>query len=398
MEIYARIFFLLLCFMTYGSSNAAGCTELPKLGNAEVSPGLLKTNYSSGDKLEYSCKHGYVSLRKISYICDGKKWIKLHEAECTLKRCEQPADIPNGQYSIVNGNNFVFGTTIKYTCKEGFQMTSRFDSRTCRLGGWDNHLPECEEATCLPDKIGDNIKVEGLPGYGDLFRFGHRLKFSCDEKLLILRGAKEIKCQSNGKWSSPFPKCEEVTCTKNATEDNIIVQRIPDQEGSIKYGHMLKFSCLHEGLFLKGKKNITCQANGEWSDPYPKCEVKIQCGRPPSMSHENADTKEMTRNEYNSGEKVEYVCFDKYIMEGDNNFTCVQGEWRGHFTCLKPCTVTVDEMDKRNIQLKKGGKEKIFAPHGDFITFVCQWFKYKKGNTPFRQMCQNGVMPLPECE
>ncbi|XP_051550301.1 complement factor H-like isoform X5 [Myxocyprinus asiaticus] len=272
MEIYARIFFLLLCFMTYGSSNAAGCTELPKLGNAEVSPGLLKTNYSSGDKLEYSCKHGYVSLRKISYICDGKKWIKLHEAECTLKRCEQPADIPNGQYSIVNGNNFVFGTTIKYTCKEGFQMTSRFDSRTCRLGGWDNHLPECEEATCLPDKIGDNIKVEGLPGYGDLFRFGHRLKFSCDEKLLILRGAKEIKCQSNGKWSSPFPKCEEVTCTKNATEDNIIVQRIPDQEGSIKYGHMLKFSCLHEGLFLKGKKNITCQANGEWSDPYPKCE------------------------------------------------------------------------------------------------------------------------------
>ncbi|XP_051978202.1 complement factor H-like isoform X1 [Xyrauchen texanus] len=398
MELYAIIFSLLLCFMTYESSNAAGCAEVPQLSNADVSPGLLKSNYSSGDKLEYNCKHGYFPLRKFVYICDGKKWIKLNKTECTIKRCELPTDIPNGQYSIVNGNSFVFGTTIKYTCNKGFQMQSRFVDRTCRLDGWDNRLPACEEVTCVPDNIENNIKVEGLPDYGDLIRFGHRLKFSCDdEKLLILRGAKEIMCQSNGKWSSPFPNCEEVTCPKNATEDNIIVQRIPDQEGSIKYGHMLKFSCLDEGLILKGKRTITCQANGEWSDPYPKCEVRIPCGKPPSMVHENADTKEMTRNKYNSGEKVEYVCFNKYVMEGDSFLTCVQGKWRGHFTCLKPCTVTVDDMDKRNIQLKKGGRNKIFAPHGDYISFVCQWFHYQKGNTSFRQMCRNGEMPLPEC-
>ncbi|XP_051549691.1 complement factor H-like isoform X5 [Myxocyprinus asiaticus] len=588
MELHARIFCLLLCFKTYGSSNAAGCAVLPKEENAEMSPGFLKGNYSAGDKLEYSCKLGYASLRKITYICDGNRWNKLRETECTLKRCELPADIPNGQYSIVNGNNFVLGTTIKYTCRDGFQISTRYDSRTCRIGGWDNQLPVCEETTCVPDHIGDNIKVEGLPDYGDLIKYGHRLKFSCDdEKQLILRGVKEVICQSNGEWSSPFPKCEEVTCIKNVTEDNIIMERIPDQEGSIKYGHMLKFSCKGQGLILKGKRNITCQANGEWSDPYPKCEevtcpeeelnnvqilvghpgitppyksgqilvfrctdvnmkmygqqtiecqsngkwdnpypqcgevtcpeeelnnvqilaghpgisppyksgqilvfrcmdlnikmygqqtiecqangkwnnpypqcgatcvpniprdifkveglpppgvlirpghiLKLSCARqglfipgnaeitcqsdgkwsplpicvershceePPSMNHENADTKVITRKEYNSGEKVEYVCFNKYVMEGDRHLTCVQGEWRGHFTCLKPCTVTVDEMDKKNIELMVGGREKTFSPHKDYITFVCQRHKRPKGYTSFRQMCQNGVMLLPEC-
>ncbi|XP_051980188.1 coagulation factor XIII B chain-like isoform X3 [Xyrauchen texanus] len=524
MELHARIFCLLLCFKTYGSSNAAGCVNLPKEENAEISPEFLKGNYSTGDKLEYSCKYGYVSLRKIIYMCDGNRWNKLRQTECTLKRCELPADIPNGQYRIVNGNNFVLGTTIQYTCRDGFQISNRFDSRTCRIGGWDNQLPVCEETICVPDHIGDNVKVDGLPDYGDLIQYGHRLKFSCDdEKQLIIRGVKEVICQSNGKWSNPFPKCEEITCIKNVTEDNIIMERIPDQEGSIKYGHMLKFSCQGQGLILKGKKNITCQSNGEWSDPYPKCEeatcdptvpnnmniveglpppgdlirpghslklscatqelilvgdakitcqpdgvwstfpkclatcvpnvprdifrverlpppgvlirsghsLKLSCARqgvfiqgnaeitcqsdgtwspfpkcvgrshcegPPSMSHKNADTKLMTKREYNSGEKVEYLCFNKYVMDGEPFLTCVQGEWRGHFSCLKPCTVTVDTLDKRNIELKVGGRDKIFSPHRDHMTFVCQRNKRPKGNTVFRQMCDDGVMLLPECE
>lgn len=50
--------------------------------------------------------------------------------------------------------------------------------------------------------------MEGLPDHSeDLIRSGHRLTFSCVDKGLIVRGQKEIICQSNGEWSSPIPTC-----------------------------------------------------------------------------------------------------------------------------------------------------------------------------------------------
>lgn len=49
------------------------------------------------------------------------------------------------------------------------------------------------------------MRVEGLPDYDELIKYGHRLTFSCVAQ--ILQGPKEITCLSNGQWSSPFPKC-----------------------------------------------------------------------------------------------------------------------------------------------------------------------------------------------
>lgn len=37
-----------------------------------------------------------------------------------VKPCELPEDTPNGYYQITSGEDFVFGTTIKYFCNEGY--------------------------------------------------------------------------------------------------------------------------------------------------------------------------------------------------------------------------------------------------------------------------------------
>ena len=61
-----------------------------------------------------------------------------------------------------------------------------------------------------------------------------------------------------------------------------------------------------------------------------------KCERPPQVDF--ADTTEMTKPEYNSGERVEYVCFNKYTLVQSRPYskymTCEQGEWRGHIKCL----------------------------------------------------------------
>ncbi len=66
--------------------------------------------------------------------------------------------------------------------------------------------------------------MEGLPYHPeDLIRYGHRLTFSCVGEL-ILRGPKEITCQSNGEWSSPFPKCvgKVTDCKQLSTSKSVL--------------------------------------------------------------------------------------------------------------------------------------------------------------------------------
>ncbi|XP_067252419.1 complement factor H like 4 isoform X2 [Chanodichthys erythropterus] len=461
MRSILAIFCVWICFGV-DASTPSGCSKIPEVENAEVSQSSRKSNYTDGDKLEYNCKTGYASLLKITFNCTKNKWTKLRDGKCSLKRCELPEDIPNGRYIIVSGRSFVFGTTIKYICKDDYQMMSRFDTRTCREGGWDNQLPVCEEVSCVPDNTEENVRVEGLPDNEGLIRYGHRLTFSCIDYGWILQGPNEITCLSNGQWSSPFPKCEGETCPLNTTVEDLKMERFPNIDGPVKPGHKLIFSCNREGLKLKGQKEITCQSNGEWNSPFPKCEevmcvanltvnmrsdvtkdghpvpevsvrpghtitllcvgrgVKLQgekkitclsdgqwgnpfpkclggkCGTPPRVN--SADTIEMTKNEYNSGERVEYTCFNKYILDQSHPYskylTCEDGEWRGNIKCLQPCSVSLEEMDERGIQLRWRGREKIFSPHGDRIEFSC---KKGKSSIGLIQTCNDGVMNLPLC-
>jgi len=64
----------------------------------------------------------------------------------------------------------------------------------------------------------------------------------------------------------------------------------------------------------------------------------------------------------------------------------------------EPCSVTVEEMDDRGIQLRYRGREKIFSPHEDRITFACLWGKRLIGSdSNLIQYCNDGVMNLPKC-
>uniref|UniRef100_A0A671PR32 Beta-2-glycoprotein 1 n=1 Tax=Sinocyclocheilus anshuiensis TaxID=1608454 RepID=A0A671PR32_9TELE len=176
------------------------------------------------------------------------------------------------------------------------------------------------------------------------------------------------------------------------------MDRFPDFECPVKSGYNLTFSCNGQGLILKGQREITCQSNGEWSSPFPKCEVSEKCGPPPDVN--DADTIEITKKEYNTGERVEYSCFIKYTLDLRPSFsrylTCVQGEWRGNIRCLKPCTVTVEEMERRGLEFAYVNLQNMFVPHDDHITFMCKRGKVL-GGVPLRPQCNDGVMTLPAC-
>uniref|UniRef100_A0A672R817 Beta-2-glycoprotein 1 n=1 Tax=Sinocyclocheilus grahami TaxID=75366 RepID=A0A672R817_SINGR len=163
--------------------------------------------------------------------------------------------------------------------------------------------------------------------------------------------------------------------------------------GDMKLGAKQNYYC--ESGYGKTAEEATCTRDG-WT-PNPLC-AGMKCGPPPHVN--NADTVEMTKKEYNTGERVEYMCFNKYTLDSHPAFskylTCQQGEWRGNIKCLMPCSVTVGDMDERGIELAFADQQKMFAPHDDHITFKCQRGKVSVGFA-LRQKCNDGVITLPVC-
>ncbi|XP_051764953.1 complement factor H-like isoform X4 [Ctenopharyngodon idella] len=268
-------------------------------------------------------------------------------------------------------------------------------------GKWDNPYPVCGGETCPLNTAVEDLIMERSPDIEGPVKPEHKLIFSCNREGLKLKGQREITCQSNGEWSSPFPKCEEVMCVANLTvnmRSDITADEHTGPEVSVRPGRTITLSCVGRGVKLQGHSKITCLSDGQWDDSFPKC-IEGKCGPPPKVNF--ADTTEITKKEYDSGEKVEYSCFNKYTLVQSHPYskylTCEHGEWRGNIKCLKPCSVTVEEMDERGIQLRWRGREKIFSPHGDRIIFSCKRGKHSTGSDLI-QTCNDGEMTLPLCE
>ncbi|XP_059425627.1 complement component receptor 1-like protein isoform X14 [Carassius carassius] len=373
MESSPAFLCLWLCFIVYASTSN-GCSEIPVVENAVVSESSKKNQYSEGDTLEYNCEHGYISQRKITYQCTNNEWKKGRDVKCSLKPCESPQDILNGRYIIEKGRNFVFGTTIKYICNDGYQIMSRFDTRTCREGGWDNQLPECEEVSCQRIVPEGNVRVAGLPEHSDDFiRSGHRLTFSCEGNGLILRGQKVITCQSNGEWSSPLPKCVEATCLlqSNRTVGDLKIKGLPDIEGPVKPGHKLTFSCTGEGMTLNGEKDITCLSNGEWSSPFPICQ-EIACEGEQLINVEILYGHPSIVSPYRPRHVLLFRCTDVNLkLYGRRAIECQSdGKWDYPYPTCREVTCEGEQLINVDILIGHPGIVSPYKP-GHILVFRC---------------------------
>ncbi|XP_026091792.1 complement factor H-like isoform X9 [Carassius auratus] len=472
-----------VCKVHYFFSEAVRCGIPPNVPNAIITS-KPEEFYNDGSNLTYVCRSSYSIRGEDKVSCRNGTWEKT--PTCQEVTCELNSTTFGVKKIIPRGKTtFRAGEIVEITCSEKYWFFGTKETKkkfTCKDNGeWDNE-PVCAEVTCPLQRITtEDFKIERDPDIEGPARPRHTIYFSCTGKDMILKGQREITCQSNGEWSSPFPTCEgehrekvtcplqrittedfkierdpdiegparprhtiyfscagqdmilkgqrEITCQSNGewsspfptcegehrekvtcplqriTTEDFKIERDPDIEGPARPGHTIYFSCTGKDMILKGQREITCQSNGEWSSPFPTCEGEhresqtTSCRPPPDVN--DADTIELKKDEYTTGERVEYSCFSKYTLDLRPPFsrflTCDQGEWRGNIKCLKPCTVTVEEMERRGIALAYVNRQKMFAPNNDNITFACKRGKYSVG-VPLRQQCNDGVMTLPECE
>ncbi|XP_042369307.1 complement factor H-like [Plectropomus leopardus] len=410
-----------------------------------------KERYMDGEVITYKCAYSDVEH---TAKCVNSNWNK--SAECKVKPCELPDDTPNGYYQIIRGEEFVFGTTIKYFCYEGYQMVSKDDTRTCMLdkwtnhvpvceplscepppadggvtvtglsenddpilpnrflkfscdgpgkylngssllicgkdGQWDNPFPSCEDITCDADMMPPNLNVVGLPAANETMKIGHKLRFSCDNQY-TMDGSEEVECLETGKWNTAFPTCAEKCKVAGVSDSVYLITRVPGNQ--VRKGQKLRFQCRRRGDFLRGKAEVECSAGGQWSDPFPTCGAPLGCGKPPPL--ENGDIKTTVQWEYRHNDWVEYVCQPYYTIESQTYKICKNGEWIGQMRCLKPCTVDREAMNAHNIEFRYKRDDKLYSSHNDMIEFRCKGRRRHIGTVDMRQSCVDGEMQLPTC-
>ncbi|XP_048022530.1 complement factor H isoform X2 [Megalobrama amblycephala] len=289
----------------------------------------VKASYSNGETVRVNCMTGFTGVYRLK--CEEGTWKATIERKCAKKKCSHPGDTPNGDFKLTAGSEFVFGATVLYTCKKGFEMTSRINQRTCRAQGWDNTVPVCEEITCTAPVISNGSVVEPVQEY----QRDAILKYRCSPGFKPREGIP--RCAKFG-WTLN-PECDEVTCELKSIRFG--VKKInPEGKTIFRGGESVEITCAERYWIFRTKETIrsfTCQNNGEW-DHEPVCEV-IRCEVPRDQYVYRPYS--YFRGDMTLGAKISYYCFDGVDYE-KAEATCTQDGWTPKPLCAeKMCAAPI---------------------------------------------------------
>ncbi|XP_056234485.1 complement factor H-like [Seriola aureovittata] len=286
----------------------------------------LQSSYPPGEEVRVGCVVGYTGFFKLQ--CMRGRWQSIGKI-CQRKSCGHPGDAQFADF-ILEGEDFVFGSQVVYTCHKGYQMVSRRNTRRCMEKGWDGTIPVCEALQCPAISADNNVQ---MIGDADEANYGNVLRFTCRSSNEILYGSQQIYCNEHGQWSDEAPKCREVTCPVPVIENGYVLGNIQEY----KQHEYLEFEC-NPTYKRSEARDPTCTRTGpraEWS-PTPVCEP-ITC-RLPQFPTGGASYDPPYRNVFPPGERVKITCGDRYYISRPQDISAVatckdDGEWSFQLTC-----------------------------------------------------------------
>ena len=169
-----------------------------------------------------------------------------------------------------------------------------------------------------------------------------------------LSGASQRLCQANGEWDQPIPTCQVVQCPR-AT----IVNGSPSTF-TRDFGTVVRFTCRSRHR-LEGPEERTCMADGTWSGDDPVC-VKIICPPPPSLS--NGASRQVDDTTLN------FSCNEGYRLDGPDSSTCNE---RGVWEPSAPSCVLITCPDISSVRLLNGVviRSQNFGNYGSQVQYRC---------------------------
>uniref|UniRef100_A0A8C4K1W9 Sushi domain-containing protein n=1 Tax=Dromaius novaehollandiae TaxID=8790 RepID=A0A8C4K1W9_DRONO len=165
--------------------------------------------------VKYTCRPGYArhpQMPPMITCLKNQTWSDAQEF-CKRKRCEHPGEPRNGR--VIVTTDLLFGSTVNYTCEEGYRLTGHAQRR-CVISGSGKRVvwsgdPPCTRSTAIvcdpPPDIPHGRHTGRLM---DDFPYAAVVTYTCDPGY-PLTGEDFIFCTTedgvHGVWSGPPPRC-----------------------------------------------------------------------------------------------------------------------------------------------------------------------------------------------
>ncbi|XP_055886163.1 sushi, von Willebrand factor type A, EGF and pentraxin domain-containing protein 1-like [Biomphalaria glabrata] len=293
------------------------CGEPPAIHHAII---VQKSDNLFEAVVKYSCVEGYSSSGLDTTTCLFNKTWSFIDFACNIISCPiiLPTDVPN---SNLEASTFTFGSTVSFSCIEGFNMSGASNVTCTSLGKWSSTLPECLILQCpsLGQLDFGWIDISSLD-YGSIALFSCQIGYN-------LVGYNETQCLSSATWSVPKPLCQIVSC--GALPGIIPNGQLLQPQAEYFFQQMGSYSC-EFGYKLSGNSVLTCQETGLFDFLIPSC-LRIPCPAPVGI-----DFGHFT--EYISNFTVVYECMSGYNLIGQSELICLLG---GNWSDLAPSCLPV---------------------------------------------------------
>ncbi|XP_063282193.1 coagulation factor XIII B chain [Pelobates fuscus] len=355
------------------------------------------TRHGNGDIVRYECDQKYKLIGSEEVKCENGLW--TNPPSCVelkgIMKCGKPPPIENGD--IINDlETYYSGDMVNYQCTHGYRING-MNKIICKLGKWPEP-PTCvvsDEYCPMPPSI-KNGEPFDIPSAN--YSVGSSVEYMC-HSYHLMEGSKTITCLG-GSWSQ-LPTCLE-PCTVTVTQmrqRNIELRWSFEINSPFMHGELVDFKCIEgfDMLHSSGLK-VLCQ-RGQLQ--YPSCSkrdnVKV-CGSPPIVRYSEVN---VAQESYVSGSSVIYSCLEFYFLKGSRTVHCSNGEWESPPTCIEPCILSKEEMERKHIKLRWSLDNNGKFYHGEFVEFVCkEGYRNIQAIAMFslRSQCNNGKLIYPECE
>ncbi|XP_032662050.1 E-selectin isoform X2 [Chelonoidis abingdonii] len=305
--------------------------KAPAHGSMTCSP--ASGNFLWNSTCEFACEEGFVLRGSDKLQCSASGEWDGQQPECEVVQCDGLKAPAHGSVtcSPVSGN-FLWNSTCEFACEEGFVLKGSDRLQCGASGKWNGQQPECEVVQCDGLKAPAHGSVTCSPASGNLL-WNSTCEFACEEGF-VLRGSDRLQCGASGEWDGQQAECEAVTCEAVTRPENGFVE-CTARHPEFTHNSACEFHC-EEGYRLSGSPTIQCTAQGEWSEPFPKCEV-AQCETlilpekgSMNCSHLLGDFAYSTVCEFN--------CTEGWLLKGSNILQCgAAGNWTASQpTCEAP--------------------------------------------------------------
>ncbi|KAH3889329.1 hypothetical protein DPMN_013383 [Dreissena polymorpha] len=209
---------------------------------------------------QYSCNLGYKISGVSTRTCLASGTWSASAPTCVILDCGPVANITNGAATYSPANSKQYGSTVFYTCRDGYEIKGT-SSRVCDASGsWSGTQPSCAILSC--DEAPD------IPnGYSWLpsgSQVGDYAMYACNSGYGLV-GDPSVICEPSGFWGSA-PECR-LDCGNPPIVENGVVT-VPD--GTLVEKNAT-YSC-NNGYEVIGKATIDCTNSGVWAES-PRCNL-----------------------------------------------------------------------------------------------------------------------------